>query len=387
MPVTDLSAGHEGATNVKSAKINVLVVGQIPPPWHGQATAIKQLLDSQFESVDLHFVRMDFSETIEEVGRWRPVKVLRLLSLIYRIWKIRLVASCRTLYYPPGGTGYAAIIRDSIVLLSCRLLFDRVVFHVHAGGFTRVVDASPLPLRLIARRAYGAPDLLIQLTENSPPDCEAMRAKAVLTIPNGIPDNSCQHSGRGRDPQADERVQLLFVGAVSRAKGVSVLLEACAILDSQGLEFHLRVVGDFDSSRYMADCASFVTANGLDSRVEFVGALVGDSKWDTFAAADIFCFPSFYQAENQPLVVLEAMSFGLPIVATDWRGISTMVADGGSGRLVPVNDPAAMAVGISSLVTDRELRLKLGAEGRRKYLERYTDAIWRVAMESALCGP
>jgi glycosyltransferase involved in cell wall biosynthesis len=366
------------------AQKNIMVVGQVPPPWHGQALAIKGLIETKFDGIELQFVRMAFSRDIDDIGRFRWEKAFRLPLLIFRIWRIRFGTHCNILYYPPGGTSVPAVVRDIAVLLSCRILFKRVVFHSHAGGFVEVAEATPLPIRLLARVAYSKPDLLIQLTAKSPPDGVLTNAKRVVYVPYGLPDDGARYVARFRDSVTSGTIRLLFVGAVSLGKGVMVLLEACAQLKANGLDFVLRVVGGFSSPEFELQCKSFINDQGLSGHIEFVGVMTGNDKWEIYCSSDIFCFPSFYKAENQPLVILEAMQFGLPIVATDWRSISTMVADGETGYILPINDSAALAERIGFLIQHPELRVKMGRRAREVFLERYTDIVWRPAMQSAL---
>jgi glycosyltransferase involved in cell wall biosynthesis len=186
---------------------------------------------------------------------------------------------------------------------------------------------------------------------------------------------------------ASKNTTLLFVGAVSEGKGVLVLLEACSELRARGFDFVLKIVGRFDSREFEDRCRKYVQDNDLNNRVRFLGSLTGDAKWEQFADSDIFCFPSHYLAENQPIVILEAMQFALPVVATDWRGISTMVEDGQSGFVVPTRNSIALADCIGKLIQDPSLRKKMGAKGRATFLTKYTDTVWRPAMESALKGP
>lgn len=80
------------------------------------------------------------------------------------------------------------------------------------------------------------------------------------------------------------------------------------------------------------------------------------------------------------------MQFGLPIIASDWRSIPTMVEDGRVGYTVPVRDPIALAERIIGLIECPELRAKMGRAARAVFLEKYTDATWHPAMEAALGG-
>ncbi len=362
---------------------NIMVVGQTPPPWHGQAIAIKELIETNIDGINLEYVPVRFSRDIDEVGHFQWAKLPRLLSLVANVWRTRFTRNCDVLYYPPGGLGIVAVVKDVIVLLSCRMLFKRVVFHSHAGGFTEVAEATPLPIRVLARLAYRRPDLLIQLTEASPPDGAHTKAKEIVYVPYGIPDNGARYTSKFREGD-DIGIRILFVGAVRATKGVMVLLEACARLKEKRIAFKLRVVGDFNSAEFEADCKSFIDEHNLADCVEFAGVLTGDDKWQTYCKSDIFCFPSYYPAENQPLVILEAMQFALPTVATDWRSIPTMVANGETGYVVPTNDSVAVAERISLLIQNPELRARMGSAARKVFLERYTDAVWRPAMGLAL---
>lgn len=363
---------------------NIMVVGPIPPPWGGAALMIKNLIDSEFDGIIFQFVPMEFSRDMDEIGRFRWHKLLRLPVLIGRIWRARFQKHCNVLYYPPGGETVTAILRDVAVLLSCRVLFKRVVFHAHAGGFIEVAEIAPLPIRLLARLAYRRPDIFIQLTEKSPPDGVIVKAKRVVYVPCGLPDDGERYLTRFRDETTSKKATLLFVGVVSPSKGVMILLEACAQLKANGYRFLLRVMGRFHSPDFEAECSSFITERDLEDDVEFLGVLTGDDKWQAFCTADIFCFPSVFESENQPLVILEAMQFGLPVVASDWRGISTMVKDGETGYVTPIKDPAAMAERVGLLIDRPSLRAQMGVRARNVFLEQYTEAEWRLKMEAVL---
>lgn len=364
----------------------ILIVGQTPPPLGGQAVMVQKIVESDLKGIQLHFVPMQFSSDMDDIGRFRYKKLFRLPSLIIRIWISRLLTGARTLYYAPGGETITAVARDIAVLLSCRLLFARVIFHIHAGGFTDVAEATPLPFRVLARLAYRKPDLAIQLTENSPPDGARIAAKRIVHIPNGIPDDAGRYLAHFRDPSASQRIELLFVGMVSESKGVRVLLEACALLKHRGFDFRLRVAGRFHSPDFEEECASFISVNDLGASVEFLGVVTGDEKWQMFCSADIFCFPSHFKSENQSLVILEAMQFGLPSVASDWRSMATMIQDGETGYIVPVGNSNALADRVAWLIENPDLRAKMGQKAREVFLSAYTDDVWRANIESAIRG-
>lgn len=363
---------------------HIMVVGQVPPPLGGQAVMVKKLIDSDFDSLRLEFVPMNFSRDMDDIGRFRLGKLFRLPTLIIRIWKSRLRGGAKALYYSPGGETVTAITRDIAILLSCRIFFSKLIFHIHAGGFTEVADKCPLPIRLLARLAYRSPDLAIQLTHMSPPDGIRIGAKRIVNVPNGLADQGFRYINSFRDVAFSRRIELLFVGVVCEDKGVMILLRSCSRLKDEGVEFRLRVAGRFYSSEFESECQSFIERHGLRPFVEFLGVVTGEEKWEMFCSSDIFCFPSFFKSENQSLVILEAMQFGLPCVATDWRSMSTMVKDGETGYIVPIKDPIAVADRIKYLVAHPDICVEMGRKARSVFLSKYTDAVWQREIESAL---
>ncbi|MCE5209302.1 MAG: glycosyltransferase family 4 protein, partial [Chloroflexi bacterium] len=91
---------------------------------------------------------------------------------------------------------------------------------------------------------------------------------------------------------------------------------------------------------------------------------------DLMAAADIFILPS--RSEGLPLVLLEAMSAGLPIIATDVPGVSDALDGGRCGIIIPIEDPQAMSAGLLRLLSDETLRGHLGQAGRDYFRQEYT---------------
>jgi len=92
---------------------------------------------------------------------------------------------------------------------------------------------------------------------------------------------------------------------------------------------------------------------------------------DILRAADIFTLPS--HREGMPRSIIEAMMCALPVVATDIRGSREEVVDGETGLLVPVNDPAALALALDRLARDPALRRRMGAAGRARALALYDE--------------
>jgi glycosyltransferase involved in cell wall biosynthesis len=359
---------------VGPAPPTVLVIGQTPPPFGGQALMIEALVTAKMDRLRLFHVRLAFSESMQSVGRVEVRKALHLLVVAARTIRLRFRHRPAVLYFSPAGPNLVPVLRDVLLLSLVRPFFPRTVYHFHAAGLSEFLDSTPRWFRSLARAAYGRPDGAIQTSALNPPDGAYLGARRVTVIPNGLADAALP-GDLGPDASHalhDRKVRILYVGILGESKGVMVLLEAIRILAQDREDFTVRLMGQFTSAAFERAARDFCREHSLGDVVSFLGPLAGASKWDRFRRSDILCFPSFFESESFGNVAVEAMMFGLPVVATHWRGIPDVVDDGVTGIVIPVHDVAALADALEKLIEDPELRSALGKNGRQKYLQEYT---------------
>ena len=161
-----------------------------------------------------------------------------------------------------------------------------------------------------------------------------------------------RHKGRGR--------HILFVGRFDHVKGLPVMLEAFAILADRDPNLHLNLVGDGPKR---TELETIVRDKGLVERVTFHGYRSQTELREHYAAADVFVMTSF--AEGVPVVLMEAMAFGVPVVAPRITGIPELVMDGVSGFLTTPGDVDHLVERIEALINDAEQRRRFALEGRQ----------------------
>jgi glycosyltransferase involved in cell wall biosynthesis len=367
-PVAD-SEQQAGSETAPSASPAVLILGQTPPPYHGQAMMIDSLVRTDLSRLQLFHVRLAFSESIQSVGRVDAGKVLHLFAVAIQAIRLRFRHGIGVLYFTPAGPSLVAVLRDLLLLSLLRPFFRRTIYHFHAAGLSEFLRSRHWWFRSLARAVYGRPDGAIQTSSLNPADGEFLQARRVAVIPNGLKDAAFAT----RPPTGPgERTHILFVGMLGETKGVMVLLEAARIVANHRRDITIWLMGQFTSESFERAAKNYCAEYGIEKVVSFLGECVDDAKWHYFGQADIFCFPSFYESESFGNVAVEAMMFGLPVVATRWRGIPDVVRDGDTGLLVPVHDPAALAGALMRLIDDPGLRRTLGVNGRRRYLDEYT---------------
>jgi glycosyltransferase involved in cell wall biosynthesis len=358
--------------------LKVLIVGQTPPPYGGQAVMIENLLKGSYPNVQLYHVRMAFSKEMDQVGKFTLSKVFHLVYVILSIIYCRLRHNVHVLYYPPAGPERIPMYRDLAILISTRWMFKRTVFHFHAGGISELYDHLSPAARFLFRIAYFSADAAIRLSEQTPPDAEALGARSEHIVPYGIKDYC---TDRQLAISVSRPPHVLFVGVLKESKGVLVLLEACGMLAQRGVDFELELMGRFESAAFENQVRHQVSEQGLGARVRFLGVLTGQPKCTAFTRADVFCMPTFFESEAFPVVLIEAMQFGLPVIATRWRGIPSLVQEGTTGYLVPIQNSEAVADRLHFLFENPDIARLMGRKGRRTYLEQYTVEQYHRNME------
>lgn len=204
-------------------------------------------------------------------------------------------------------------------------------------------------------RVYAKADVVTAPTPRAV-DLLAQHAGLTHAIPvsNGI--DTDQYPSRTRDDRSEPTV--LFVGRLDQEKRVDEIIRAFALLP-EDLPGQLEIIG---TGTKADDWAALATSVGVAHRVRFRGYVPDDELLTAYSDADVFCMPGI--AELQSLVTLEAMSSGLPVVAADAMALPHLVRPGVNGWLYTPGDVRELANRLGDLLTDADLRRRMGAASR-----------------------
>jgi glycosyltransferase involved in cell wall biosynthesis len=275
------------------------------------------------------------------------------------------------------------------------------VFHCHVGtgsedwdgvrlarraGCPAVLQTQHLPY-LVAhprkRRAYHHAveqvDRLIAVSEGLRRTYHriGVAPERFTTVPNGVAplrDRIGRDAARAALRLDRRQPVVLTVGRLTHMKGQCHLVDAVPDLLARFPDLAVVLVGDGPLREALE---KRVAALGVGSAVRFTGHRP-DAR-QLLEAADVFVLPSRH--EGMPLVALEAMEAGLPVVATRVIGTEEVVVDGVTGALVRPGDPAALGAALERLLADPCLRRRQGAAGRCRYLAAFTRE--RMAADTA----
>ncbi|HUF52047.1 MAG TPA: glycosyltransferase family 4 protein [Longimicrobiales bacterium] len=380
MAATSIDAASASVRAQLAPQLTAIVVGPLPPPYHGGAVATALVLEAGL-GTQYRIVHLDTSDRrgIENLGRLDARNVW--LGVSHALQLVRLLMWERPdLVYIPISQNTLALLRDATFLLPSLACRRRVVVHIHSGGFRDFHDAAPRPLRSLIRFMLGRARRVIVLGERLRPMVQGLvAAERIAVLPNGVADTFGALPNRsGR--RAGARV--LYLANLMRAKGFLDVMEAVLRLRRRGVDVELDLAGAFASADDRARARAPLAALGAAVRLH--GVVDGERKRRLLEEADIFTLPSYYANEGHPYVVLEAMAAGLPVIATDRAALAETIVPGHTGLLVPPRDPAALADALDLLVCDPALRLRMGAAARERYLAHYTFDSWSAGLSDIM---
>ena len=336
----------------ESPKPHVLLMGQTPPPWHGQAVATQILFDHDWPDFEMHRLRMEYSEEMDEVGRFHLRKIKHLWDLVLQARRILKQHPDCVLFYPPASAKWIPFLRDVVFLNAVRHLAGKTVFIFHASGLPVFAERNWLT-RLLSHRAYHGADVSLEVAKEPVPPHRVFQAWDASWCPCAI------EVGQATRNRPDDRpVVALFVASLQEGKGVLEILKTARALKEKGRsgDFHFRIVGNWFSAEFEKEARRMHGEFGLGEMVDFVGQLTGDEKWQAYADADVFFFPTHYASEATPLVIMEALGMGLPVLSTQWAGIPAMLDGCKTATLLPIRSPDAYADALESMAADPEAR-------------------------------
>lgn len=257
----------------------------------------------------------------------------------------------------------ASFWRKAVFIWMARFSGRHIVFHLHGGGFRGFLQALHPFLRSLALRTIRQSDEILCLTT---PMAEWLSSIApnvsVRWWPNPVPPELFEVNGVDLEREA----VVLYLGALLPAKGLDDLIKAFVVLHQLDPQSRLLLAGAGPQAESLRADASRV---GVEGAVEFLGWVNATQKARLLRRARVLVLPSHLEA--QPMVLLEAMAAGLPILSTKVGGIPDLVTHGEGGLLVDAKRPELLAESLLRLWGDPDFRARLASSAKTKALQNH----------------
>ncbi len=266
-----------------------------------------------------------------------------------------------------GSVG-ASFWRKAIFIYIAKFFHKKVVWHMHAGRFAVFYQQH----RYAVRKVVDKSDVIIALSEywkeyfkNEFPTKRVEIIKNVISAP-------VVHK------QQTGYFTLLFLGLLGKNKGIYDLLEC---IRDHKVEFQGKLKLYIGGNGEIEHVKQLIKEYGIADIVIFEGWVSGDKKIELLNKSDAYILPSY--KEGLPISILEAMSYGMPIISTPVGGIPEIVSNGENGYLVEPGNKEDIYKAIMSLLNDADLRNRMGrislsrvGEHLPEYVEKQLETLY-----------
>lgn len=348
-------------------RLRVVVVGQGAPARGGIPSFMATLLEDGTLARDVEYGLLNVTRKAERAaGRFSGENVRNAVQDSARTFAAARrsdVVHVQTALLPA-----LPLVRALLLCGAARLAGAGVLCHVHSGRLNSGQAEAFRP-----DRAYRLLLPLLRFTTHrvltvAAPGERALTAQvprlSVATLHNAVDAGAFPAADPARQPP-----RAVYVGTLSRRKGMHDLVDAMEQLRERGITLELDVIGGgHEVGEHEAqELRERIRTSALP--IHLVGSLPPEEVRRALQAAQLFVLPSHW--EGQPIAILEAMASGLPVVVTAVGANPDVVRDGVDGRVVPSHDPRALADALAALVTDPEVRRRMGAAARERAQEHY----------------
>jgi glycosyltransferase involved in cell wall biosynthesis/ubiquinone/menaquinone biosynthesis C-methylase UbiE len=352
-----------------SVRPKVLVIGPVPPPAFGVAKATKLMVESPTLAEHVQIIHMDTSDVrgFTNMGKLDVHNLALGLSHLGQL--VRLLRRERPqVALLTASQGKFALVRDWLLAYLCRHFGACTTTYLRGSGYAQIRANQGLIAFHLLRSMLKHSACVFVLGESLVSMAQAVYPKTpVAVIPNGCPPavRPDQVSVRRRGTPV-----LVYIGRISYEKGVEEALLAARSIVAAVPALEFIICGEWDSPAFEARVRSLAESYGLANNVRFPGPLSVDERADVLADAWVLLAPS--HSEGQPWVILEAMSAGVPVVATDTGAVAETVGDGQTGFVVPIGDDERLAAYVTTLLKDDDLWSQFSRQAVRRYQEHFT---------------
>lgn len=346
--------------------INSLLILNIPPPYGGGEIRAKILYDYFVEKPNYYLItNSNKSQNKATQGKLTINNIF--ININYQL------KNCFSIFKVKPKIVYLSIPKKIVPLLkilpvifTCKLVNAKLVGELAGSRFfflekNRMVRKAGI---IILRQFFQ-----IRLLGNSVQ--KEMRNYGItntIVFDNGtdVPDYSFHIPKKINT----DSIQISFIGALHKNKGIYILCETANILSEKNIPFKMNIVGEWKNSMDKEVISQYIKHHKLDSKIIFHGLKHGDDKWDILKNTDLYLFPSYN--EGQPISILEALAFGIPVIASNVGAIPDTIKNNENGFIICEQDAKLYAEKILFVIENPKLFNKISARNLKSYKDRFT---------------
>jgi glycosyltransferase involved in cell wall biosynthesis len=349
-------------------KNKILCLVQLAPPVHGASMMNGYLTKSKLinDHFNLEIINLQFNKSINELKKISLIKIFKAFGYALKIVSRMIQFKPELVYFTLSSKGFA-FYRDAFYIFLIKRFNTKIIFNLHSKGIKKNAQSNRIK-NFIYRQVFKNTESIC-LSNSLTHDIENVSKSKPYVIPCGIPvtKKTGEYILKKNNPVS----QILYLSNFIESKGILIFIEALGLLKERGQTFNARIVGA-PADVTMEILEKKIKDKNLTSSTEVIGPLYNEKKNAEYENADLFVFPSFYENESFPLVLLEALQYSLPVISTFEGGIPEMIINNETGLLVEGQNVEMLANKMVNLMNDPILRKEMGDKGYNRFINNFT---------------
>ncbi|UZJ38146.1 glycosyltransferase family 4 protein [Prosthecochloris sp. SCSIO W1103] len=339
----------------------ILMVLHYPPPVHGASLVGEQIINSGYikRCFDVDILPLSTRSDLNDgkvIGKL--CKYLKLnVKLFFKLFKKKY----DVFYMTPSVSGIS-FYKDFFLTIYVRLFINKIVYHFHNKGLQKNKWIPSIISRLFLKESC-----VILLSDKLKYDVERyVENECVYICPNGV---DMEANIVSKSIKNVSTIKIMLLSNMIKSKGVFDLIDACKMLNNLNVDYECNLYGPcYDIEK--TDLLRYIKTKKIFGKVIYHGGVYGDAKKEAYKNNHVFVFPTYNDCF--PLVLLEAMSYGMPIISTSEGGISDIVCDSLNGFIVDKHSPLEITEKIKYLLENKDVYEELSKNSLEIFADRYS---------------
>lgn len=362
--------------------MKVLFIAPLPPPTHGQSLASEVLLKRIRQN---HEVRV-----VDMAKKKRPTNIFhhlrRALEVLTFFVKALVRKTGTDLIYFTISESVAGNLKDIVIYSICFWRLDTMYIHMLGGaGMKSILEKRPLISRINRFFVSRVRGVIVEGKAQAATFAKLIRTDKIHIVPNFAEDFLFveEPAVRAKFREVGHRLKILYLSNLINGKGYLELADAYASLPSELRDrIQITFVGGFQSGRHESDFMQKIrNFAGLHYYGKFAA---GEQKKSLYMQSHIFCLPTYYPYEGQPISILEAYATGCAVITTYHSGIPDVFADGVNGYAVEKKSAESIAGVIRRIIADPQALVDIGVRNRHIAYNRFRTSIYGDSLTKVL---
>lgn len=350
--------------------INTISLIQLPPPIHG-ASLINERVDSilhKSEEIDNKSFKLNYAKNFNEMHSHPITKLKYTAKLLASIICEYIKNKPRITYiaFSPFGLGFY---RDISLVALAHFFSSQPYLHLHGTG----LSTTKSKIKSALLKWMFKKSKLILISQSLYHDVEKFIPRNNITIVENCAEDPGEHK-----KIRSNIIKILYLANLDERKGIKIAISAFSKIRKSGHNAQLIIAGSDTALLTMKSLQEFINASHPEVKqdITLFGPAYGEDKTKLFMSSDIFLYPS--QHDAAPLVVIEALSYGIPVICSSQGALPDMIKHGENGFISYNNSTADYSSFFRSCVDNIEV---LSAAARKTYLEKYSPSVFEKKIQ------